>query len=98
MQQQFARTGLVVIGYVSVRIRTNMHVEQKRFAVLDDGVGVLEVCLALADRLDLGSAQGHARFELLEKEVVVAGGPVLGGVTLARSHGIARTHSFLRSW
>jgi hypothetical protein len=34
-----------------------MHVEQKRFAVLDEAVGVFEVGLALADGLDLGAAQ-----------------------------------------
>jgi hypothetical protein len=37
-----------------------MHVEQKRLAILDEAVGVLQVGLALADGLDLGPAQRHA--------------------------------------
>ena len=72
-----------------------MHVEQKRFAVLDEAVGVLEVGLALADGLDLGAAQGHAGFEPLQQEVVVAGGAVVRGVALAGGDGVARPDRFL---
>ena len=71
-----------------------MHVEQKRLAVLDQAVGVLEVCLALADRLDLGAAQGHAGFEPLQQKVVVAGGAVLRGIAFAGGHRIARARRF----
>ncbi len=72
-----------------------MHVEQKRLAVLDQPVGVLQVGFALADGLDLGAAQGHAGLEFFQEKVVVAGGAILGGVALAGSHGVAGPHGFL---
>ena len=50
-----------------------MQIQQKRLAVLDQPVGVLQVGLALADGLHLGPAQRHAGLELLEQKVVVAG-------------------------
>ena len=90
----FAGAGFVVIGDVSVRVRPDMNVEQKRLAVLDEAVGVFEVGLALADRLDLSAAQGHAGLESLQQEVVVAGGAVMRGVAFAGGDGIARTRSF----
>src|SRR5579863_7604982 len=71
-------------------IRTDMHVEQKRLAVLDEAIGVLQVRLAFADRLDLGSAQGDAGLELLQEKVVVAGRAVVRGVPLAAGHRVAR--------
>ena len=67
-----------------------MNVEQKRLAILDEPVGILEVGFAFADGLDLGSAQGHAGFELLQQEVIMAGGTILGGVSFAGGHGVAR--------
>ena len=74
-----------------------MHVEQKRLAVLDEAVGVLEIGLALADGLDLGSAQGDAGLEFLQQKVIMAGDPVVRGVALAGSHGVARPRRFRRA-
>src|ERR1700738_5106217 len=97
MHEELARAGFVVIGYVAVRIRTNVHVKQERLAVLDEAVGVPEVCLAFADRFNLGTAEGHAGLELFQKEIVVAGHPVLGGIALAAGHGIPRARRLGRT-
>ncbi len=90
MQQQFARAGGVVIGDISVRVRTDMDVEQKRLAILDEAVGILQVGLALADGLDLGAAQRNAGLKFFQQKVVVAGGAIMRGVPLAAGHGVAR--------
>ena len=65
-----------------------MHVEQKCLAILDEAVGILQVGLPLADGLDLGPAQRHARFKLLQQKIIMAGGPIVRGVPLTRGHGV----------
>jgi len=97
MQQQFSGSGFVVIRYISVGVRTDMQVEQKGLAVFDEAVGILEVGVALADGLDLGSAEGDAGFELLHQEVVVACHSIVGRVSLAAGHGVAGAHRLLRA-
>jgi len=89
VQQQFARAGGVVVCNVSMRIRADMYVEQKRFAILDEAVGVFEVGLTLADGFDLGAAESDAGFEFFEEEVVMAGHAIVRGIPLTGSHGIA---------
>ncbi len=71
-----------------------MHVQQKGFAVLDEAVGVLEIGLSFANRLDLGAAQGDAGLEFLQQKVVVAGGAVVGGIALAGGDRVARPGLF----
>src|SRR5215472_18416567 len=66
-----------------------MHIQQKGFTVLDQTIGVLQIRLSFADRLHFGTTQGDASLELLQKEVIVAGSPVVGCIALAGSHGIA---------
>src|ERR1700690_557009 len=80
-----------------MRVGADMNVEQKRLAVLDEAVGVLQVGFALADRFDFSSAEGDAGFDFFKEKVVMAGGPVLRGVSFSRGHGVARTRRFLGS-
>src|SRR3954465_1560482 len=65
-----------------------MHVQKEGFAIFDKPVGVLQIRLSFANRLDLGPAQGNTGLEFLEQKVVVAGDPVMGGIALAGSHGV----------
>src|SRR5579863_7656192 len=97
MHEELAGTGFVVIGNVSVRVRTDVYVEQEGLAVFDETISIFEVCLALANRLDFSTAQGDARFVFLQQKVMVAGGPVLSGVALAASHRIARARRLGRA-
>src|ERR1700684_545076 len=78
---------IVVAG---VGIRSDMRIQQKGLPILDQAVGVPEIGLALADRLDLAPAQSHARLVLFEEEVVVARLAVLGRVACPGSYRIAR--------
>src|ERR1700733_14370515 len=86
-----------MIGQVAMGIRTDMEIEKKSLAVLDQAVGVLEVGLSLANRLDLSAAEGDAGLEFLQEEVVVTGHPVMRGIPLAAGHGVARGGSLLRA-
>src|SRR6185437_839257 len=95
MQEEFSCPERIVIAGVSVRIGPDVGVEQESLAVLDDAVCVLEIGLAFADGLDLGSAEHDAGLETVEEEVAMAGGPVHRGVALAGSDGVARL-AFLR--
>ena len=90
MQEEFARAGFIVVGDVAVGVGPDMQVEQERFAILDEAVGVFEVGLALADRFDFRPAQRHAGLELLKEKVVMPGGAVMRSVALAAGHGVAR--------
>ena len=69
-----------------------MHVEQKRFAVLDEAVGIFQIGLALADGLNLGPAQRHSSLKFLKEKVIVAGDAIVRGVPLATGYGVARPH------
>ena len=97
MQQQLAGAGLVVVGDVAVGVRSDMKIEQKGFAVLDQAVGVFEVGFALADGFDLRPAQADAGLELLQQEVVMAGRAVVRRVALAAGDGIAWLGGLLRA-
>ena len=89
VQQKLAGAqGLVVHG-VAVGEGSDVGVEQEAFAVLQQAIGVLEVGIAFADRLDLCSAQRHSGLELVGEGVVVAGGAVEGGVALAGGDRVA---------
>src|ERR1700722_19318732 len=73
-----------------------MQIQEERLAILDESVGVPEVCLPLADGLHLGAAQRHAGFEFLEEKVIMAGSPVVRGVALAAGHRVARLGRLFR--
>src|SRR5215469_6607092 len=73
-----------------------MDIEQESLAVFDHAVRIPEVGFAFANGFDLGSAQRQAGLDLFKKEVVVAGGAVLGGVALTAGDGVARARRLLR--
>jgi hypothetical protein len=74
-----------------------MNVKQKGFVIFDKPIGVFEVGFSLADGLDLGPPQGHARLEFLQQKIVMAGGSILRGIPFAGSDRVPRPHRFLRS-
>src|SRR3569833_3419399 len=86
MKQQLPCTSFVVVGYITVRIRSHMHIQKKGLAIFAQAIGVFQIRLSFTNRLDLGPALGNSSLEFLEKEVVVAGYPVMGHNTLARGH------------
>lgn len=55
MQKQFARAERIVIGQISMRIRTDMALEQPDFIVAQNRVGLAQVHLAGPTRFDLGA-------------------------------------------
>jgi hypothetical protein len=59
-----------VIGDISVGIGVYMSTDEPDLTVTDIGVGFLDIRLAIPDRLDLGSLEGHPRFDLLQDLVV----------------------------
>src|ERR1700751_3980742 len=79
-----------------MRVRTDMQIQEKGLAILDEAVGVLQIRLSFANGFDFGSAQGYAGLEFFKQEVVVAGDAVVGGGALAESHRIARPSLFWR--
>src|ERR1700739_470792 len=96
MQQEFSCSERLVIADIAMGIGPDVGVKQESLAVLDDSIGVLKIGLAFTDRLDLGSAKGHAGFESVEQKVIVAGSAVDRRVALAGGDGVARV-VFLRS-
>jgi hypothetical protein len=72
-----------MIGVVAVLIGTDMAVEEPEFAVLEQAVGVLEIGLAGANGLYLGSGENDSGFEFFEQEIVMARVPINGSIFLA---------------
>ena len=61
-----------------------MCIQQKALPILQQAVRVLQVGLALADRLHLGPAQRHASLELIGQKIIKARRPVERGIAHAR--------------
>src|SRR5580658_4429605 len=80
-----------------MRVGTDMSVQQIRFAVFDDAVGVLQIGLSLADGLDLSTPEGNAGFELIQQEVVMTRGAIHGSVALTGGDRLPGLR-FLRGW
>ncbi len=62
MHEELAGAQGVVIELRAGSVGSDVRVEQEQLSVLDESVGVLEVCLAGADGFYLGPAQGDAGF------------------------------------
>src|SRR5882757_11185279 len=58
-----------------------MRIQQEGFTILDQPVGIFQIGFALANGFDLGTAQSYAGLELLQQEVVMAGGAIHGGIS-----------------
>jgi hypothetical protein len=65
---------VVVVGERRARVRVGRDVEadQPEFSLEEDGVGVLELDLAFAQRLDLAALQHETELDLVEDVVVAA--------------------------
>ncbi len=74
-----------------------MRVQQIRFAVLDDSVGIFEIRLAFANRFDFGASEGDAGFEFVEQKVVMPRVAIHRGVSLTGCDWLA-SFRFLRRW
>src|ERR1700677_1948620 len=95
MEQKLARTQRIVIRGISVRVRTNMGIQQIGFAVLDNPVRVLKIRLTFTNGLDLGTPERNASLNFVQKEVIMSSSTVHRGVSFPGSHRIPRFR-FLR--
>src|SRR5688572_9892856 len=77
VEQQLARSRRFVVRVSAALVCLNVGVEQEHFAVTDDAVGIRNVRLAAAQRLDLGPAQNQAGLERLEDVIIEARALVL---------------------
>src|ERR1017187_7787646 len=77
MQQQLAVVYRQVVLAVAVRVLADVRVDQPGFVVADLGVSVLELNIAVLDRLHFRAGQDQARLESLHQEVVVPRLPVV---------------------
>ena len=71
MHQEPARADGVFIEDVAVLVRAYVHSAHEQLSVLYRAKGVLEIHVACADGLDLGSCKLYARFKPLQHEVLV---------------------------
>src|SRR5258708_38873678 len=72
-----------------MRERPNVRIQQKALPILQQPVGILQVGLALADRLHLSPAQRNSCFELVRQKIVKARRPVERSISLARCYWVA---------
>src|SRR5271156_574007 len=86
-----------MIERASVGVGADMRVQQVGFAVFDEAVRVLEIGLALANRLHFCASERDAGFEFVQQKVIVAGRAVHGRVSLTGRHRLTRLR-FLRGW
>jgi hypothetical protein len=86
-----------VVQRVSVRVGTNMRVQQIRFAVFNDSVSIFEIGFALANGLDFCASEGDAGFKFVEQKVVMPGGAIYGGISFTGCDWFTGFR-FLRSW
>jgi hypothetical protein len=77
-QEQFPRSEGSMVIWPSRKIFADMAIQEPDLAAANDGIGVPQVGLALAEGFHLGPKQHHARFQLLKKVIIVGGGAVLG--------------------
>lgn len=78
VEEEFAGPERIVIPRAAGTVLGDVAILQPDFAAADFGVGLAEGAFAFAEGLDLSAGQDHAGFELVQDEVVVGGGAVLG--------------------
>src|SRR5207245_3293274 len=71
MQEQLAGPERIMIDVAAVRVGRDMAIVQERLTAVDPGEGVLEIRLAVAERLDLGAEEHETRLVPLADEIVV---------------------------
>ena len=73
MKKKTAVAVFIMVEDVSVFVVADVHSLDERFAFYDIDIGIFEVDLSLADRLDFGAAKFHAGFIKLLQEIIMAG-------------------------
>src|SRR6185503_17877896 len=76
MEQQLPAPFRIVVVAIALLERRDVRADQPRLALLDAGIGVGDVHLAGADRLDLGAGQHETGLERLVDAELVAGSSV----------------------
>ena len=71
VQEKLSGTKRIVIGNVSVRVRTDVTVQEPNLSGFDQTVGVFQIDPPVAGRLDFGAGQNHSGFESLKDFVVM---------------------------
>ena len=89
MQQQTATAIGVTVPHATVAVRVNVQAHQPALAAANQCKGVSDLTGALANRLDLGTAQLNAAFERLVDKVLVMRRAILGNELRSRLLGIA---------
>src|SRR5437588_9244959 len=73
MEEQFSASNGRMVLPVSMRILTDMRIQQPGFIAFDGGIAFPELDLARFGGFHLGAGQHHACFEPVHQEVVMAG-------------------------
>ncbi len=78
VEEEFAGTGFLVVGAISVPVLGDMDAHEPGFAIADENETFTQVYGAGAHRLDFGAGEGEAGLEGFFDEVVVAGFAICG--------------------
>ena len=76
MKEEAARSFRLVLLAGSTGPLGNVHADHARLTMFKPNVGVADVCLSSADRLDLRPRQHHTRLKAVKNLVFVGGLPV----------------------
>src|SRR5215813_10213776 len=70
-----------MIHSISVRVRTDVTIEQPDFSIFDQSVTVLQIYFTFTDRFDFRTLKNHSGLEGFENLVIVIGLSVQSGST-----------------
>src|SRR5437868_4252687 len=82
MNQQFAGAQGSVVENVAVLVGANVAVQEPKFAVLNQSVGILEVRTSGPDRLHFSTCQHHTSLKFFQQEIVMSSDPINSGISL----------------
>src|SRR5580704_14485254 len=83
MHQELAGAKRGVVVNVAVLVGSDVGIEEPKFSVFDESVGIFEVGQAAADRFGLSSGKNHATLKFFQQEVVMRSDPINGSIALA---------------
>src|SRR5438445_10322647 len=83
MQEKLPLAPRIVIVDVALLIGADVDIHQPCLSPVDPDESLAQVRAPVAQRLDLGASQLHARLDGLDHEVVVVGGAIGGADVLA---------------
>ena len=87
--QQLASAQRRVIEDVAVLVGADVGVQQPQLAIFDQAVSIFEIGAAGADSFHLGAGEHHAGFVFFQQKIIMRGGAIHAGITLAAGHGIS---------